>query len=54
MRVPRQLWTALRRLATWVAPALVSEWARLMHSYAASQGRRLERLETGAVAAALT
>ncbi len=51
LRVPRHLWTALGRLAAWVEPTLVAEWARLMGGYAASQGRPLE---AGAVAAALT
>lgn len=51
MRVPRHLWTALQRFAAWVEPALVSEWARLMQGYAASQGRQLE---PGAAAVAMT
>ena len=37
MLVPRHLWKALRRFSAWVEPALVSEWSRLIRSYAASQ-----------------
>jgi SAM-dependent methyltransferase len=51
MRVPRHLWTAMQRFAVWVEPALISEWARLMQGYAATQGRTVE---AGAVAAAMT
>lgn len=42
IRVPKALWSALGRFSAWVEPALVAEWARLMHGYAASQGRRLD------------
>ena len=32
--VPGAVWRALQRLGSWVEPVLVSEWARLMRSYA--------------------
>ncbi|MGI4941095.1 MAG: hypothetical protein ACRYHQ_11150 [Janthinobacterium lividum] len=51
MRVPRHLWVALQRFAAWIEPALIPEWARLMRSYALSQGRALK---AGIVAAAMT
>ncbi len=50
MRVPRDLWRAMQRYAAWIEPALIAEWARLMHSYAASQGRLID---AGHVAAAM-
>jgi hypothetical protein len=42
MRVPRHIWRALQRYAVWIEPALVAEWAKLMHDYATSQGRSLD------------
>ncbi|MDE0111258.1 MAG: methyltransferase domain-containing protein [Albidovulum sp.] len=42
MLVPRHLWKALRRFSAWVEPALVSEWSRLIRSYAASQNVQVE------------
>jgi SAM-dependent methyltransferase len=51
MRVPRDLWRALQRFATWVEPALIAEWARLMRTYAGRQGRVVEE---GQLAAAMT
>ena len=42
MRVPRHLWTAMAQLACWIEPALVSEWTRLVRTYATSQGRSTE------------
>jgi hypothetical protein len=50
MRVPRDLWRAMQRYAAWIEPALIAEWARLMHGYAASQGRSLD---AGHIAAAM-
>jgi SAM-dependent methyltransferase len=38
-RVPLSVWTALRRMAAWIEPMLVAEWARLMEGYATNQGR---------------
>lgn len=48
MRVPVDLWRALRRNAAWIEPALMFEWARLMKGYADGQGRPFD----GAAAAA--
>ncbi len=50
LEVPRTLWQALGRFAAWVEPALIAEWARLMHGYAASQNRSLDE---GVLAAAM-
>jgi SAM-dependent methyltransferase len=38
-RVPLCVWSALRRMAAWIEPMLVAEWARLMQGYATNQGR---------------
>ena len=51
MLVPRDLWRAMQRFTVWVEPALMAEWARLMRSYAARQGRTLEEAR---IAAAMT
>jgi len=51
LRVPVDLWRALRRFAAWVEPALIAEWTRLMRSYAERQGRRLDE---AVIAAAMT
>ena len=40
--VPRHLWRAFQRYNVWIEPALMAEWARLMHRYAEAQGRRLD------------
>jgi hypothetical protein len=50
-RVPRDLWRALQRFATWVEPALIAEWQRLMRGYAE---RRRRALEEGRIGAAMT
>jgi SAM-dependent methyltransferase len=42
MRVPRHVWRAMQRYSVWIEPALVAEWAKQMHDYAASQGRSLD------------
>lgn len=41
--IPAHLWRALQRFDAWIEPALVSEWARLMHRYAETQGRVLQQ-----------
>jgi hypothetical protein len=41
LRIPTNIWRALQRFDAWIEPALVSEWVRLMKSYAESQGRSL-------------
>jgi len=51
MRVPLELWRAMRRFAAWIEPALVFEWTRLMKGYAVGQGRPLDE---AAAAAAMT
>lgn len=43
--VPRHLWRAFQRYNVWIEPALMAEWARLMHRYAATQGRKLDEAE---------
>lgn len=43
--VPRHLWRAFQRYNVWIEPALMAEWARLMHRYAATQGRKLDESE---------
>ena len=40
--VPRHLWRAFQRYNVWIEPALIAEWMRLMHQYAATQGRKLD------------
>ena len=42
LSVPLHLWRALQRYDAWIEPALVTEWVRLMKSYAEGQGRRVE------------
>jgi len=49
--VPRHIWRALSRFDAWIEPAIVTEWARLMHRYAERQGRLLDPV---AVARAMT
>ena len=43
--IPRHLWRAFQRYNVWIEPALVAEWARLMHQYAATQERKLDDAE---------
>ena len=40
--VPRHLWRAFQRYNVWIEPALIAEWMRLMHQYAATQERELD------------
>jgi len=42
LRIPTKIWRALERFDAWIEPALISEWGRLMKTYAESQGRRLD------------
>ncbi|MCY3703035.1 MAG: methyltransferase domain-containing protein [Rhodospirillales bacterium] len=51
MLVPRHLWRALRRFGAWVEPALVSEWSRLIKSYASRQG---VQVDDATIAASMT
>ena len=50
LNVPLHLWRALSRFATWIEPALVTEWQRLMEDYAERQDRSLD---PGALALAM-
>ena len=43
--IPRHLWRAFQRYNVWIEPALVAEWARLMHRYATTQERKLDNAE---------
>lgn len=38
LTVPGHVWRALTRLGAWIEPVLVTEWARLMRSYADRMG----------------
>jgi SAM-dependent methyltransferase len=37
--VPLAIWNALRRMAAWIEPMLIAEWARLIRGYAERAGR---------------
>ena len=41
LRVPGHVWRAMQRLGAWIEPVLVSEWARIMRSYAERDGRAI-------------
>ena len=51
IRVPGELWRAMRRFASWIEPSLVFEWVRLMRGYATGRG---EAFNEAAAAAAMT
>lgn len=51
IRVPGELWRAMRRFASWIEPALVFEWVRLMRGYVVGRGQAFNE---GAAAAAMT
>jgi hypothetical protein len=38
LRVPGAVWRAMTRLGAWIEPVLVSEWVRLIRTYAARMG----------------
>lgn len=42
--VPRHLWIAIQRFSSWIEPAMMAEWKRVMRAYAERQGRRLDDL----------
>ena len=42
IHVPLKIWQALARFGTWVEPALMHEWGRLIESYAEGQGREID------------
>lgn len=41
LQIPINIWRALERFNSWIEPALISEWVRLMNGYAKGQGRTL-------------
>ena len=41
LHIPKYLWQALVRYASWIEPALIAEWVRLMKRYAETQERKL-------------
>ena len=51
IRVPGELWRAMRRFASWVERSLMFEWVRLMRGYAAGRGQAFNE---GAAAVAMT
>lgn len=42
LKVPADVWRAMQRFASWIEPAIVAEWIRLMKGYAAGMGRILD------------
>jgi hypothetical protein len=49
--VPGHIWRAMQRMAAWIEPVLVAEWARLTRTYAGNKGLVIP---PGAVEGALT
>jgi SAM-dependent methyltransferase len=45
LHVPKYLWLALVRYSSWIEPALVAEWIRLMKGYAEAQQRKLDEVD---------
>jgi SAM-dependent methyltransferase len=41
LHIPRYLWSSLVRYSSWIEPALIAEWVRLMKAYAETQERKL-------------
>lgn len=41
VRIPEDLWQALRKHSVWVEPVVISEWAKMMRDYAQSQKRKI-------------
>lgn len=42
IKIPRHMWQSMVRYCAWIEPALIYEWQKLMHAYAATQGRTLD------------
>ena len=42
IKIPRHMWLSMVRFCAWIEPALIYEWQKLMHAYAATQGRTLD------------
>lgn len=38
LRIPRNIWFAMCRFASWIEPSLMTEWIRLMQTYAMKAG----------------
>ncbi len=49
MRVPMHLWVAIQRYSSWIEPAMVAEWKRLVRNYAEGQNRSLDEVRLSAV-----
>ncbi len=39
LTVPKALWNSMSRFASWIEPALIGEWIRLMQQYSQSEGK---------------
>ena len=42
IRIPGNIWRTMVRFDSWIEPALVAEWIRLMQNYAQNQGREVD------------
>lgn len=42
IKIPRHMWQSMVRFCAWIEPALIYEWQNLMHTYAHTQGRKLD------------
>lgn len=51
LTVPGHVWRTLQRLGSWVEPALIGEWSRLVRSYAQRMGRHVATTEIEAALA---
>ena len=51
MLIPRHLWQALQRFGSWIEPAIVAEWSRLIRFYASRRGTQVD---DSVLAAAMT
>lgn len=43
LSIPENLWQAMKRYSVWIEPALISEWSRLICSYAENQGKTCDQ-----------
>jgi hypothetical protein len=39
LHIPRHIWQAMCRFASWIEPSLITEWIRLMQSYSEKIGK---------------
>jgi HNH endonuclease len=44
LHLPKYLWLAFVRYSSWIEPALIAEWIRLMKGYAETQERKLSEV----------